>query len=380
MKRLVAVVVSSLVLAGGVFAAFVLTASHERGHGRRKPAATGGSRATCSPSPCADGVTPDNSPPVNYIAVTGGHFGWYVPHGLQGTAAVVFLTGCRGISSTTSWPGSALQGVLNAHRDMGIALECPGGSAWSHPEDAATPSAGTDTVYVKNVVNYVCSHTFGGVTPDCSRLYATGSSTGGHMTRAIMCSQNTVGLFRAVAIVGASAVSANGATYPTSSPVGACFYQADKTIFVMNMGGSAATQDPYLAGCGGGLGTRCQIGQTISALGFNYTNVWNASYLGCNPTPTTTTGSINGHAIITKDYAGCGYGSSPQFRSVLLVGGHHGFGGLDKDAGQFGWAAEQVMSFFDATTTTVPVRKSASRNHPEDDLQGRLDSKRSALQ
>jgi poly(3-hydroxybutyrate) depolymerase len=220
---------------------------------------------------------------------------------------------------------------MDAHKYIGISLVCPNGSSWDHNEDNAPPTAGSDTTYIQNVKTYVCSHTFNGVTPDCNRLYFSGGSSGGHEARAIMCSASTVGFFRATAIVSAGAQSSDGVN-------GSCFSTSDKTIFYQYMGGTSSS-DPF--------------NDFNQFLGFTKTVTWEASYGGCNSTPTNTNSTVNGHAITVADYTGCGYGSSAdsfrQFQSVFCNNCGHSYPGLDGSTSQ-GWAADQSADFFDSTT------------------------------
>jgi poly(3-hydroxybutyrate) depolymerase len=287
---------------------------------------TGASHATCSGGTCTNGTAP--SATVNHVVITSGNFSYYTPSGLTGTAPVVFELGGGGNCGSISfvWGNLAWQAALDSHKYMAVVLACPNGSSWDHAEDSSRPASGADTNYIAAVANYVCTHTFNGVTPDCNLLYLTGGSSGGHETRAVMCSATTAGLFRAVSIVSAGA-------YTSDFVTGKCFAQSDKTIFVQYMGGTSS-MDPYLDNT------------SLGIMGFVKTAAWTASYLGCNATPSKT---VIGN-VTFANYGGCGYGTSPQFQSVLVANGGHSYPGLDSALGRSGWTANQAATFFDGTT------------------------------
>jgi poly(3-hydroxybutyrate) depolymerase len=288
---------------------------------------TGVSQATCSGGACTNGTAPSTT--VDHVVIASGNFSYYTPNGLTGKAPVLFELGGGGNCGSISfvWGNLAWQAALNSHRYMAVVLACPNGSSWDHAEDSSRPASGTDTAYIAAVANYVCAHTFNGVTPDCSRLYLTSGSSGGHETRAVMCSATTVGLFRGVSIVSAGA-------YTSDFVTGKCFSQSDKTIFVQYMGG-ASSMDPYLDN------------PSLGIMGFVGTVAWTASYLGCNATPSKTVVGT----VTFANYAGCGYGKSPQFQSVFVANGGHSYPGLDSALGRPGWTAQQAATFFDGTTT-----------------------------
>lgn len=329
---------------------------------------TGSSLATCSsPNPCTAGTLPTLS--VNHVnmgacsSYASCDFSYYVPSGLTGTAPAVFVAGGGGNCNTpgglnwrdpsqtpadTGWPP-----VADTHKYIGIALVCKGsGTVWDHSEDQNPGSDGVDTDYVAAVESYVCSHTFGGVTPDCpgvttptGRLYFTGGSSGGHMARAVMCSTATASLFRAVSIVSASAYEITGDG--VNGTVGTCFSQAYKNLFVQYMGGTS-TSDPYLT-------------SPAQFLGFVKTVAWTASYFGCGTTPADTPGTINGHSYTVSNYTNCGYGSTSdskrQFQDVFVNCSAHSYPNIDGGscASTPGWMAGNAASFFDGTTTGTAV-------------------------
>jgi len=306
---------------------------------------TGASLATC-PSGCTNGTD---------TTVTTPHFTYNVPVGLTGTAPVVFVAGGGGNCGSgggqnyPTWKANS-PNALTAHRYIGVGVICPDAASWNQVE--STGKTGTsDSGYIATVVSYVCSHTFNGVTPDCpgvttptGRLYFTGGSAGGHMTRSVMCSANTQQSFRAVAIMAAGAWSLDGNPNGTNgSTTGAkCQDSAFRNIFAMYIAGDGATGDPALD-----LGPPWP-----DFFGFANTITWQAAYFGCNPTPVTTTSTVNGFGVTKKDFSGCNYGSSVdgkrQFHSVISTSNQHS-AGLDNDLGA-GWIANEDAAFFDSTT------------------------------
>jgi len=309
---------------------------------------TGASLATCSGGTCTPGTGPSGSGPTHVANLNGNptwEFGWYVPNGLQGTAPVVMAAG--GGSNCGSIPNTNYSGwspTADAHKYIAISLVCPlsngspSAQRWGHEEGDAPPSAGTDTQYTAAVANYLATHVLNGVTPDMSRLYFYGGSSGGHQSWATLCSSNTVSLFRAVTIL-----SAAGTT--TDDTNAGCLYQNDKSIFAQYIGGTAPA-DPYLPIAG-------------KSLGFAKTNVFLAGYFGCNATPTSSQTTVNGISVTTSNYTGCPFaangvlGNKVQFQSVFVNCSAHS-AGIDSPTStcikQSGWLAGKAATFFDGTT------------------------------
>ncbi len=284
-------------------------------------------------------------------------FSWYVPTNLTGTPAVVFIAAGASCGSseigTQAWSSSNWQSVLNANAVMAVVLEKPlpcnatvepargsGGSSWLHkqidcggsPSVCGTPAVPSDAPYLVAVKNYLCTHTFGGITPDCTRLYLNGGSSGGALSRMAICDPTTVGLFRAVSILS------NGANATTTGTTGICPAGGDKSIFVQNISSTNDTQTPY--------NTLTLSDHRI--LGFAATNSWFAgTYFGCTSVSNTTSGIVT-----TSNYTCPTLTLSSQYQSISVVTtspAGHGWSEIDSYKGT-GWTAGAIWAFFAGTT------------------------------
>ncbi len=175
--------------------------------------------------------------------------------------------------------------------------------------------------YVVALVNNAVSR-FG---LDPSRLYFTGASSGGALTRELFCDSRSSNLFRGYAIIS------NGTNSVPNGTAGSCPNSANRNFFVQYVSGTNASQDPYntsnLANCvigATGLGSNpC----THEQMGFTDSRNWTASYFGCGP-PTITgiPGSLTTNVIY--DYH-CIYGASPQVEFISVGNGGHTWPCLD---------------------------------------------------
>jgi poly(3-hydroxybutyrate) depolymerase/chitodextrinase len=175
--------------------------------------------------------------------------------------------------------------------------------------------------YVVALVNNAVSR-FG---LDSSRLYFTGASSGGALTRELFCDSRSSNLFRGYAIVS------NGTNSVPNGTTGSCPNSANRNVFVQYVSGTNASQDPYNTF----MGKTCVVGATglgsnpctHEQMGFTASRNWTASYFGCgSPTVTGTSGSLTTNVIY--DY-NCIYGSSPQVEFISVGNGGHTWTCLD---------------------------------------------------
>ncbi len=326
-------------------------------------ATTGASTATCSPSPCTNGSTPSDS--VNAISlgsinngagVETRRFAWYMPNNISGSPAVIFTAAGASCGSTEipieAFGNSGFQSVANANAFMVIALAkptpCvvapttrPGGAnatSWYHtnvdcggsPSVCGLGSTPSDVPYVLAVKNYVCSHTFGGITPDCTRLYLHGLSSGGGLVRSVECDSSTSSLFRGYSIVS------NGAHATTTGTTGVC-PAGNTSLFNQIICSTGDTACPY--------NTLTFSDHRI--MGFDAYRAWWQTYQGCS----TATSTVVESGVTKYDYQ-CSFGTSPAFQAISVTGTGHGNAGIDGTPGNRGasWTAGKIWAFFAGTT------------------------------
>jgi hypothetical protein len=190
---------------------------------------------------------------------------------------------------------------------------------------------------------------------DTSRIYMTGASSGGSLTREALCDSRSSELFRAYAVVS------NGWTAVPGGSAGNCPNTANRNHFYQYVSGPQDSFGPYTTvdaatGCtiGGPFTTNSNM-CTHRAMGFDDNNAWLPTYFGCTggvPAPTLfgTPSALNRR----YDYhTGCVFGTSPQveFINVTPNGGHtwtclDGFVGVL--ANQCGGATPSTNGFFTA--------------------------------
>jgi poly(3-hydroxybutyrate) depolymerase len=307
------------------------------------------STATCNPSPCQSGASPNASaittyptPPscptgpisgtTNVIGVGAINDGtttscriyeYYRPKNLVGKATAVFTAGGAGAACTgnASFDGSNWYKVADANRLVIILVSyCPS-NAWSHPAiDVPIGSLASDGPYLKAVIQDAAANP--SIDIDTSRMILTGGSSGGSLTWGIACDPTYSTLFQGYAPVSAAMdVDVDGGLPVPGTERCA---SASKSFFITNVHGTADKAVPYAGVC---IASHC-------ITSFAETERFWGGYLGCGATPARTMFGTPDAANIQDDFSGCGFGLPPdQYEAVTVTNGGHQREGLDAVSG-----------------------------------------------
>ena len=290
---------------------------------------SGASQATCSPSPCTPGPAPTMTDGVLQVDDGSGTvqtrgYGVYRPGGLSNTAsnkvpAVLVFAGsgnCAPTEIAQDRVGARLEPIADANRFIVIYMEkvsvgtCL--TTWRERNVGDTgPSTVSDEPYVAGVVQDLLTKQ----NVDPQRIYATGTSAGGHFIIDIACDVQNSHLLRGIAVDSSS----------LSMPAGSAGYYCPSTnqkLFYAEIVGSYGIDQPLYAG---GCPHRCF--PSITAVGD-----WWAQHLGCGPVRVDSTfgapTATNQRHVWTDP---CPFAQNGGVMTIGVVGGAHTWVCQDSD-------------------------------------------------
>src|SRR5579862_567613 len=319
----------------------------------------------CTGSTDCSAADPNHKPAAVFLASGSGGY----PNDASGTAALTD-SGWQHVADANQlviivldWPTNCVSQVINSSGVIttpGTEITCGG---WQRPKTTCDMYVGTAPNYVRWNYNIDGAGAGGTVAPgkiicdssannaadesssvpyvvalvnaavsrfalNPSRLYFTGASSGGAMTRELMCDSRSSNLFRGYAIIS------NGTNSTPNGTTGSCPNSANRNFFVQYVSGTNGNQDPYNTG---NIPGSCVVGAsgvgsdpcTHEQMGFTDSRNWTASYFGCgSPTITGTPGSLTTN-VIYDYHTGCVYGLSPQVEFISVGNGGHTWPCLD---------------------------------------------------
>lgn len=296
---------------------------------------TGASLATCATTPCTAGTIPMWNQHA-LMAVPSGdgtnatrYYGLYRPANLVGTAATVIVfarqMGSSGPGAINSLTAPRWNVIADQNR-LQIAIASANGANWNHLNTAvppAPPGSLTDEPYVTALIADLVTNR----NADPLRIYVTGGSSAGAMTKDVACDTVNAPLVRGVAVISHDAFETQIASAAPVAGTERCVGGGPNTAMQIVVGGSDGASGNGLPLC---LTDHCFDGLTVGGQYY-------ARILGCGSASSVPAPVMFGTPTMANSrytWAGpCRGFTSAAMESVFVHSGGHMTCALDSEAG-----------------------------------------------